>query len=477
MRFLNFIYFLIRGFVLICFFLLTIQYTYVLFLSLNHLPSSSNFILSVFYLIIISNIFFRIKSRLLFLLFIFSVLIPFTFLTCTVSFTILLLRLLAILLLIAIIPYLLFLVIPGKFSDTFTLKVRVYYVVSFIILFVFLIIIFNSYTRYLPWQFTFGEPIISGNVDQLEETEYITSIDQAHIPRKNIIWCPALEIAIKNKIIPKIENDNHCVIGAPNFYDERFDLDTIFYFEGTKDNRATDDFLKSVKYCVSAIEYKSFSKLLSDIPKNEKTVLSYLSINLPFRYAFERFDKSLSFNNIKVESFGIMNYTEKSVDKVKSGSQICVYDFINEDDFIVRLGSRKRGHNIFLAKVKPESNFEETIKRIFKRIDSNTLEKMQKFKDFIVPIIDFDLVYSLYKNSKLSKNSEKINFIQKIRFQFDDRGALLMRSEIKSKGKAKSLIFDKPFMILLNYRNSNIPYFALWIANTELLLKENVSQR
>ena len=33
----------------------------------------------------------------------------------------------------------------------------------------------------------------------------------------------------------------------------------------------------------------------------------------------------------------------------------------------------------------------------------------------------------------------------------------------------KKFIFDRPFLLLLQQRDGNAPYFALWIANTELL--------
>jgi hypothetical protein len=32
------------------------------------------------------------------------------------------------------------------------------------------------------------------------------------------------------------------------------------------------------------------------------------------------------------------------------------------------------------------------------------------------------------------------------------------------------MVFDKPFLILMQRADSKLPYFALWIGNTELLL-------
>ncbi len=33
------------------------------------------------------------------------------------------------------------------------------------------------------------------------------------------------------------------------------------------------------------------------------------------------------------------------------------------------------------------------------------------------------------------------------------------------------MIFDEPFLILLQRREADVPYFAMWVANPELLVK------
>jgi hypothetical protein len=33
------------------------------------------------------------------------------------------------------------------------------------------------------------------------------------------------------------------------------------------------------------------------------------------------------------------------------------------------------------------------------------------------------------------------------------------------------MIFDKPFLIMLKRVNANVPYFALWVDNPELLIR------
>lgn len=40
------------------------------------------------------------------------------------------------------------------------------------------------------------------------------------------------------------------------------------------------------------------------------------------------------------------------------------------------------------------------------------------------------------------------------------------------KPRPKKLIFDQPFFVLLKRTNSKNPYFAMWVANAELMIRE-----
>ena len=105
---------------------------------------------------------------------------------------------------------------------------------------------------------------------------------------------------------------------------------------------------------------------------------------------------------------------------------------------------------------------------------------MAEWADLIVPVVDFDRAREyteLYGHTIHAANKEldglPIIFAkQSIRFRLDERGAVL-RSEAgigMGGGIAqRHLIFDKPFLILLERKDANNPYFALWVGNAELL--------
>lgn len=36
----------------------------------------------------------------------------------------------------------------------------------------------------------------------------------------------------------------------------------------------------------------------------------------------------------------------------------------------------------------------------------------------------------------------------------------------------KKMFFDKPFLLLMQRKNAPNPYFVMWVANTELMIRE-----
>jgi hypothetical protein len=103
----------------------------------------------------------------------------------------------------------------------------------------------------------------------------------------------------------------------------------------------------------------------------------------------------------------------------------------------------------------------------------------------LIPVLNFDILqrYSELEGRRISSPSRKLDgkelFVaaQSIRFRLDERGAVL-KSEGGGAGgfggmPDKNLIFDKPFLILLQRERAENPYFAIWVGNAELLVSRN----
>ncbi len=99
----------------------------------------------------------------------------------------------------------------------------------------------------------------------------------------------------------------------------------------------------------------------------------------------------------------------------------------------------------------------------------------------MVPVLNFDLWQEYAELCGKSivtpgplQGSPIVLALQTIRFRLDERGAIL-KSEAAmalSAGEPEAprqLVFDKPFLILLERGDAAQPYFALWVDNAEIL--------
>ncbi|MFW5981176.1 MAG: hypothetical protein ACOCRU_01230 [bacterium] len=240
-------------------------------------------------------------------------------------------------------------------------------------------------------------------------------------------------------------------------------------------------------------KFGSDAPVVSERPVKDLSILSYsyLYKNIQFNIKFDSFNSPFYFKDSKVKSFGIsknlktdsMSFLESLMSN-KEGlrEQVYVLDYQNNSDFIIELETKNGKDNIVLAKIKPESTLLKTIDVVKNRISTkiHNIEDMYLKNDEVlkIPEIKFDIEHSysdiigdtILNNGKKEKIEKAV---QHIKFQLDENGVAL-ESEAKItvyKSMSRSFIFDSPFLIYLEEKEAKYPYLALWIGNSDLLVK------
>ncbi len=156
-----------------------------------------------------------------------------------------------------------------------------------------------------------------------------------------------------------------------------------------------------------------------------------------------------------------------------------VLDYISDNDFIIGLKSKSLKNEIILAKVNPGKTLLETITTVFGRIANVAPSLLEPGESLQIPKIDFNILHNYQElEDKLCLNNglkdySIIRAIQSIRFRLDEKGALLKsEAAIMLGGMPRNYIFNKPFLLCLREKGAKYPYFAMWVDNAELLLKE-----
>ena len=142
-----------------------------------------------------------------------------------------------------------------------------------------------------------------------------------------------------------------------------------------------------------------------------------------------------------------------------------VYDYKSVDDFIVELKTQSQSDRLILAEIPWERTLAETVATVWTRLQQSKPGSMQRHTDLFIPVIDFDVLRHYHELADIGVA------LQQIRFKLSVRGAILKSESVIVKAAAfKNLVFDKPFLVMIRRTDASQPYFALWIANAELLV-------
>lgn len=213
------------------------------------------------------------------------------------------------------------------------------------------------------------------------------------------------------------------------------------------------------------------------------------SKSLPFEIKLTSFKDQLNFGGKKVASFGQEGYNDAYPEII----QIIYYK--DDDDFIIKVSTKEKGHEIILFKSKDTySHLSDILSVITHKSELGKKEKkleknfwryaMTDEDEVIIPKIKFNIEtnYPSLAGKTFKAGNQKY-FIetayQRTAFILDESGAEIESEAAISaamhegtKPHPKKMRFDKPFFVLLKRTDCNNPYFVMWTCNTELMVLE-----
>ena len=192
-------------------------------------------------------------------------------------------------------------------------------------------------------------------------------------------------------------------------------------------------------------------------------------------------DEPILFDSVKIAAFGMHDFDEKATDFAH------ILYFKDDNNFILKLTPTNNQHEIILVKgLEKFQTLGDALTIINKWIEvgKQQLDNQIAEKDiFSIPIIKFNIetkfkrlegqhVFTEDKNERVIKVA-----YQRTGFILNANGAKV-ESEAKvvvdmaKLSMPKTMIFDKPFLIIIKKVDKPNPYFVMKVANTELLVKK-----
>ena len=345
----------------------------------------------------------------------------------------------------------------------------------------------------MDYDFT-GKGLLTASASQLKTTAVTPHLQTPIARGTNVLWCGTFQLAW-NEVCNLIGEDVHFVEDPPMvaFLNKKAftaaDLDDESYV-------ALAGFVRSgIRTKIQAELQRKFKgrakpRHLPDMgltPRPQDIIAyAYLFKHLEFATPFEKLGEPLHFQGTKLPAFGMGSKYKR--EHREMCSQVSVLDYRSPDDFIIELKTKAASDRLILAKVTPGGTLGETIAHVISRCEKAAPAEATDGDILKVPKLNFDLTRSYHeilgrllvaKNPDVAKDLRLLRVDQYIRFQMDEKGVRLKSEAVMQFGCSAGppaprpqhiMIFDKPFLIMLKRAAGKSPYFALWVANVELLV-------
>ncbi len=342
---------------------------------------------------------------------------------------------------------------------------------------------------------------------------------------KNVLWCATFQLAW-NELMDyaggplTIDNSPVMVdiLNRRSFISADIDAESYVALAGRISDGTLDKARKELTRKFPG-QSTDLLPIAATFPPDAVMMYAFLAKHLPFEYAFPRQDSicflpdgepaEVPVSNIA--AFGFSQYSPSRESEVKQARQVRIlwHEFAKTETekaehFVVELLTRSKEDRLILARIPPKETLGATVSEVMRlSAKPNTLElpsedraKLKALVEMLpetesqyacllpmeclyVPLVDLDVCREYVELHGLSCRNPKLERLpwafamQQIQFRLDEGGAALKSEALGGLfGDAgRNFYFGRPFLILLLRRGASRPYFALWIGNSDLLVK------
>ena len=343
----------------------------------------------------------------------------------------------------------------------------------------------------------------NGSSEHLKATKVVPTLD-APIPNgMNVIWCASFQAAWK-----ALEHD---LAGGPVLLDgspqtatslndapdpRPFIPETSLYVAtGWVKDGITNRIQQEIKRRFPRKKAPTFRGITPD----SLVTYCYLEANLVFPIPYYQSTEPLRFTNgaggsTEVSSFGASTEDHRAYSKLlgqlrilfqKPGGQG------KDPEFAIDLCTTSSPSQIVAARISPEPTLAATLARLDREVaraaeldkTSRSYEEQRQHSltpgdRLFVPDLHWFISHSFLELQGKTLDNQKLKgqrfdiAQQDIAFFLHRKGAEL-KSEAKSYASSadapRDFLFDRPFLLCMKKRNTDAPYFVMWIENAELL--------
>ncbi len=343
-----------------------------------------------------------------------------------------------------------------------------------------------------------NKPDFKGSSQLLKMTEIVPTLDSPLQKNRNIVWCASFLTAWKQlesdiakepiilenspEISQRLQNAANPQGGIPD--------ESLYVAVGWNNKGIVDKIRREVIDKFPGKTPPIFPGILPD----SIVAYCYMQVSVKFKMPYFQSRKPMMFKDSSgtetaVSSFGIREEDDYAYRDLRTQTRVLYVDRYDETgnfrlkEFAVDLDQQSSPCQIVLAIVEPQATLEKTIKYTIEKIELYKNKKDSYYRlgssgRLVVPDIVFDISHHFkeLENKKIVNSNLKnqtFDIIQQdIRFSLNRSGAELnSEAKVCCSALANHFYFNRPFLIYIKKRDAETPFFAMWVANAELLKK------
>lgn len=336
----------------------------------------------------------------------------------------------------------------------------------------------------------------SGNSNDLKNTVIVPTLDSPIQSGKNTIWCSSFQLAwneMKDNIVKEpilVKDAQDVCIRLNSAKQTKTDLLPESYYAAA--GKVSDGIIQKIQADMSN---RFPSKQIPAFDSNDGLIAySYLEAYIKFAIPFLQNDEPLRFTTssggqCSVNSFGIWGDSSSKKESLCKQVEVLyckVEKTLRPTEFALDLCKYTEPYQVVLAVIDPAESLEATYNHLQSEIKAS--QKQEGYKALAqfhsddrlcVPDMFWNITHHFDELEGKPLQNPGAHGIsvstaaQMIKFRLDRTGVTLESHAIfvtlGMESFPRFFIFDKPFLLYLKMRNTEQPFFVMWVDNSELL--------
>ena len=347
----------------------------------------------------------------------------------------------------------------------------------------------------------YTEPDIAFNGDStdLHQSIIVPTLDTPVPEGKNVIWCGTLQLAWNH-----LEED--VLHEPPNLRGAEAVAQRLNEAQFTEDDLPPDSYLAEAGFAKDGIVERIKSEMASRFhktveidPLEPSDILAYAYLEAKADFTVPYFDspEPLTFldpsgRETPVTSFGIEEKHEYAYEQLRDQLDVLYrhpqnLDSENPDEFVLDLCRSSSPNQVIVARIPRKATLSETladmdtkIREFARQSDAKSHGEFGINDVLMIPNLNWEVQHRFTELEGSDKPFQNDGFtgyhivkaLQTIRFRMDRSGAeLASEARLPCAPTPTHYLCNRPFLIVMKKRDTERPFFVMWVDNAELLSK------